>query len=139
MAELERSTANSVTFAQLEVTMKKLLIIAGALAALSAAPQPAAAQPGGCIKYGLGGAIVGRLAGGHTWKGAAAGCVVGYLRRKQYRNQITQREREVLARHERQLEREQAGRRLDRDGTNPRRYDDEPSATGNIGRRSNQF
>ena len=113
--------------------MKKLLIIAGTVATLGMAPQAATAQPGGCLKYGLGGAIVGKLAGGHTWKGAAAGCVVGYLRRKQYKSQ---QEREVLARHERQLERERTTRRNrdDRD-----RYDDSPSETGSAGRRQYGF
>lgn len=124
--------------------MKKLLIIAGALTMLGTAPQPAAAQAGGCIKYGIGGAIVGKLAGGHTWKGAAAGCVVGYLRRRQARNEISEREREVLARHERQLEREQVARRDrprgDRDGRGREFRDpfgEEPSDTGSLGRRYN--
>jgi len=115
--------------------MKKLLIIAGGLTMLGAAPQPAAAQAGGCIKYGIGGAIIGKLAGGHTWKGAAAGCVVGYLRRRQARNEITERERDVLARHERQLERERSARRdPDFRGRGNRDRYDEPPETGSFAR-----
>ncbi len=115
--------------------MKKLLIIAGALTMLGTSPQPAAAQAGGCIKYGIGGAIIGKLAGGHTWKGAAAGCVVGYLRRRQARNEISERERDVLARHERQLERERLARRerAPRDRGDRDRFDD-PSETGSFAR-----
>jgi hypothetical protein len=119
----------------MEATMKKLLIIAGGLTMLGAAPQPAAAQAGGCIKYGIGGAIIGKLAGGHTWKGAAAGCVVGYLRRRQARNEITERERDVLARHERQLERERSARRdPDFRGRGNRDRYDEPPETGSFAR-----
>ena len=126
--------------------MKKLLITAGALLMLGTAPQPAAAQAGCCLKYGIGGAIIGKLAGGHTWKGAAAGCVVGYLRRRQAKNEISEREREVLARHERQLESERMARRdRPRGDREPRdrdfrdRYDSDPSATGSLRRRYEGF
>ncbi len=123
--------------------MKKVLIVAGALFTLGAAPQAATAAPGGCIKYGIGGAIAGKLAGGHTWKGAAAGCLVGYLRRKQARNEISQREREILARHERQVDRDQGSRGYRDEGRS--RYDDrrrggfDPDGTGSLNRHSQSY
>jgi uncharacterized protein YcfJ len=44
-------------------------------AAFAMAPQPAAAK--GCIKGAIVGGLAGYAAGGHKWKGALAGCLVG--------------------------------------------------------------
>src|SRR3712207_578790 len=44
----------------------------------------AQSRPGGCLKYGLGGAIAGHFAGGHRIKGALAGCALGIYQRRQY-------------------------------------------------------
>ena len=63
--------------------MRKIVFVAAALLALGAAPGSAEARPGGCIKYGLGGAVAGQIAGGHRWKGAAIGCALGILKRRQ--------------------------------------------------------
>jgi hypothetical protein len=43
----------------------------------------AEAKTGGCLKYGLGGAVAGHFAGGHGMAGAAAGCALGAYRRHQ--------------------------------------------------------
>ncbi|MDB5560559.1 MAG: hypothetical protein JWQ36_3493 [Enterovirga sp.] len=65
--------------------MKHVLIGAAMVAMGSLAVIPAAeARPGGCLKYGAAGALAGKLAGGHTWKGAAAGCALGYFRRSRH-------------------------------------------------------
>ena len=89
---------------------KRVLVGLVALLSLGAIPETAQAQPGGCLKYGAGGAIAGHFAGGHRWKGAAAGCALGYLRRKQWERQQAQRQR------------------FDRDPYEPRRYDNPPVA-----------
>src|SRR6185503_18136572 len=63
--------------------MQKMALIGAAMLALAAVPSSAEARPGGCLKYGLGGAVAGHVAGGHRWKGAALGCLVGpYQRRR---------------------------------------------------------
>jgi hypothetical protein len=61
--------------------MKTLMLAAAATLALAGAAGPAEARPGGCIKYGLGGAVIGHFAGGHRLAGAAAGCAIGAYRR----------------------------------------------------------
>ena len=61
--------------------MKKLILAGAAALALAGAVGPAEARPGGCLKYGLGGAVVGHFAGGHRLAGAAAGCAIGAYRR----------------------------------------------------------
>lgn len=56
--------------------------------ASAVAPTPsAAAAPGGCLKYGVAGAIAGRAVG-HTFKGALAGCAAGMVRRRAYKRQM---------------------------------------------------
>jgi hypothetical protein len=103
-----------------EVGMKKTLIGAAMVALGSLAVIPAAeARPGGCLKYGAAGALAGKLAGNHTWKGAAAGCALGYWRR---------------SRHDRELARTRGGS----DGgsyARRRTYDE----TGSIGRGYNRY
>jgi hypothetical protein len=64
--------------------MRTFMFVAAALLALGAAPNAAEARPGGCLKYGLGGAVAGHFAGGHRWKGAALGCALGIYQRRQY-------------------------------------------------------
>lgn len=56
-----------------------------------AAPAEAQSRPGGCIKYGLGGAIAGHFAGGHRLKGALAGCALGIYQRRQYEREARER------------------------------------------------
>ena len=48
----------------------------------------AQAKPGGCIKYGVAGAVAGHYAGHHALKGAAAGCVAGMWRRHEYKQHM---------------------------------------------------
>ena len=64
--------------------MRKIALVAAAMLALAAAPSSAEARPGGCLKYGLGGAVAGHVAGGHRWKGAALGCLVGIYQRRRH-------------------------------------------------------
>lgn len=81
--------------------MKTAMTIGAAILTLGLAAEPAAAQgrPGGCLKYGLGGAIAGHVAGGHRLKGALAGCVIGLARRRQYEREVQERRRnEQIAR-----------------------------------------
>lgn len=61
--------------------MKRIVLAAGALLALGVI-SGAEAKTGGCLKYGLGGAVAGHFAG-HGMAGAAAGCAVGAYRRHQ--------------------------------------------------------
>lgn len=72
--------------------MKRLggaAVLGGVLvaAALSGAP-PAQAKPGGCIKYGAAGAVAGHYAGGHAFKGAMAGCALGWYERRRYKKMM---------------------------------------------------
>jgi hypothetical protein len=64
--------------------MRKMALVAAALLTLAAAPSSVEARPGGCLKYGLGGAVAGHVAGGHRWKGAALGCLVGIYQRRRH-------------------------------------------------------
>ena len=48
---------------------------------------PAAAEPGGCLKYGAAGAVGGHLAH-HGVLGAAGGCVTGMYVRHRYRKNL---------------------------------------------------
>jgi hypothetical protein len=46
--------------------MKKVILaIAAVLTLGTAVPESAVAKPGGCLKYGIGGAIAGHFAGAH--------------------------------------------------------------------------
>ena len=47
----------------------------------------AEAKPGGCMKYGAGGAVAGHMAH-HGVKGFMAGCAVGMYRRHEYNKQM---------------------------------------------------
>jgi hypothetical protein len=105
--------------------MRVTLTLAAALLALGTA-GPAQAKPGGCLKYGVGGAVAGKLAGGHTWKGAAAGCALGYLRRRQYNREAAERRRLDDGRA---AER----RRDDRPRSVERRRGLDPDETGGLG------
>ncbi len=64
--------------------MRKFALVAAAMLTLAAAPSSAEARPGGCLKYGLGGAVAGHIAGGRRWKGAALGCLVGIYQRRRH-------------------------------------------------------
>ncbi len=64
--------------------MRKIALVLAAMLALTAAPSSAEARPGGCLKYGLGGAVAGHVAGGHRWKGAALGCLLGIYQRRRH-------------------------------------------------------
>ena len=104
--------------------MTKLVLVAAATLMIGVSGGAAEARPGGCLKYGLGGAVAGQLAGGHRWKGALAGCALGiYQRRK----------------HERSLARDRS--RFDRQGRSNREFDSQrrprdfdPDATGSFAR-----
>ncbi|WP_193557317.1 hypothetical protein [Microvirga pakistanensis] len=85
--------------------MKKIALAAAVMFSLCIAAGSAEAQsrPGGCLKYGLGGAVAGHFAGGHRLKGALAGCALGIYQRRKYereareqneiRNRIPERRR----------------------------------------------
>jgi hypothetical protein len=59
--------------------MKKIAAAVTVMLSFGIAAGAAEAQspPGGCLKYGLGGAIAGHFAGGHRLKCALAGCALG--------------------------------------------------------------
>ncbi len=63
-------------------------------ATLLSAPQ-VEAKPGGCLKYGLAGAVAGHYAGHHAMKGAIAGCIAGMARRKAYDNEMAKQREEA--------------------------------------------
>ena len=73
--------------------MQKMALIGAAMLALAAVPNAAEARPGGCLKYGLGGAVAGHVAGGHRWKGAVIGCLVGIYQRRQHAARARYQER----------------------------------------------
>ena len=75
--------------------MKKVVVVAAAMLALgvTAAPAEAQSRPGGCLKYGLGGAVAGHFAGGHRLKGALAGCALGIYQRRQHEREVRERAR----------------------------------------------
>jgi hypothetical protein len=106
--------------------MRKIALVAAALLALTAAPSSAEARPGGCLKYGLGGAVAGHVAGGHRWKGAALGCLVGIFQRRRHaaRHRYQDRSRSVEQRRY-----DDRGPSYGRDRT--RNYD--PNVTGSTG------
>ena len=66
--------------------MKKIALAATIMLTLGVAAGLAEAQsrPGGCLKYGVGGAVAGHFAGGHRIKGALAGCALGMYQRRKY-------------------------------------------------------
>lgn len=66
--------------------MKKIARAAAVMLSFGIAAGAAEAQsrPGGCLKYGLGGAVAGHFAGGHRIKGALAGCALGIYQRRKY-------------------------------------------------------
>ncbi len=109
--------------------MKIVGVTVAALALWAAVPAAAEAKPGGCLKYGLGGAVAGHFAGGHRWKGAAAGCVLGIIQRRRYENAQQQRT------PPRRMDREE---RRDRDEdlvARNRSRNVDPEATGSVQRR----
>jgi len=67
-----------------DIWMRRIALVLAAMLALTAAPSSAEARPGGCLKYGLGGAVAGHVAGGHRWKGAALGCLLGIYQRRRH-------------------------------------------------------
>lgn len=73
--------------------MQKMALIGAAMLALAAVPNSAEARPGGCLKYGLGGAVAGHVAGGHRWKGAVVGCLVGIYQRRRHAARARHQER----------------------------------------------
>jgi hypothetical protein len=98
--------------------MKAIATVSTAILFLALGSAQAQAQGShrGCLKYGLGGAVAGHFAGGHTVKGALAGCLLGIARRRQYEQQVQQQRR----RPNDQIARE---RNRDLDGTAERRPD----------------
>ena len=73
--------------------MKKFVLAATVMLSLGIASGSAEAQsrPGGCLKYGLGGAVAGHFAGGHRIKGALAGCALGIYQRRKYEHEAKER------------------------------------------------
>ena len=73
--------------------MRRTVIAAAVALAVSICSGSAQAQsrPGGCLKYGLGGAVAGHFAGGERLKGAIVGCALGIYRRKQYEREVRER------------------------------------------------
>jgi hypothetical protein len=58
---------------------------------LSVGSAEAQSRPGGCLKYGLGGAVIGHFAGGHRVKGALAGCLAGMYQRRKFEREARER------------------------------------------------
>ena len=73
--------------------MKKIVVVTAVLLTLGASSGVAEARPGGCLKYGLGGAVAGHVAGGHRWKGALAGCALGIFQRRRHERALAERRR----------------------------------------------
>lgn len=63
----------------------KSLIAATLLGVLALPLSPAFAETGGCLRYGVGGAVVGHYAGDHTMGGAVIGCAIGAWKRREAR------------------------------------------------------
>ena len=76
-------------------SMKKVAMVAAAMLSIGVFSSPAEAQSrlGGCLKYGLGGAVAGHVAGGHRLKGALAGCALGVYQRNKLRREVRERNR----------------------------------------------
>jgi hypothetical protein len=70
--------------------MKKIALAATIMLSFGVAAGSAEAQsrPGGCLKYGVGGAVAGHFAGGNRIKGALAGCALGIYQRKKYERSV---------------------------------------------------
>jgi hypothetical protein len=70
--------------------MKKIALAATIMLSFGVVAGPAEAQsrPGGCLKYGLGGAVASHFAGGHRIKGALAGCALGVYQRRKYERAV---------------------------------------------------
>jgi hypothetical protein len=113
--------------------MKIVAVTFAAVTLLAAAPGIAEAKPGGCLKYGLGGAIAGHFAGGHRWKGAAAGCALGILQRRRHESAQQQPPRRMDRDERREFDqrRERNDDRIARD-----RRSQDPEDTGSVRRRS---
>jgi hypothetical protein len=74
--------------------MKKIAVAAALMlsAGIAAGPADAQSRPGGCLKYGLGGAVAGHFAGGHRIKGALAGCALGIYQRRRYEREAREQD-----------------------------------------------
>ncbi len=71
------------------------ILIVSVLAASLAAPSIAEAKPGGCLKYGVVGAVAGHMAG-HGVIGAVGGCIAGILARHKAREEAEKQRTEEL-------------------------------------------
>ncbi len=116
--------------------MRILAVGFAALTLFAAVPDAAEARPGGCLKYGLGGAVAGHFAGGHRWKGAAAGCALGIVQRRRY--DARERARQEQLQQRRQDDRIAPRRRYEEEPPVARRRYDDPRETGSI-RRDRDF
>jgi hypothetical protein len=72
----------------IKIAPTAIIIFSLGIAAGSAEAQ---SRPGGCLKYGLGGAVAGHFAGGHRIKGALAGCALGIYQRRKYEREVKER------------------------------------------------
>ncbi len=110
--------------------MKVVAVTFAAMALYAAVPEAAQAQPGGCLKYGLGGAVIGHFAGGHRWKGAAIGCLMGIYQRRRHDAQVRNQGRSRTVDQRRYDDRGPTYR-----GERPRTYDrDVTGSTGGFNR-----
>lgn len=77
--------------------MKTFALVAALLSALTVGSSIAEAKPGGCLKYGLAGAVAGHYAGHHAFKGAVAGCMAGIARRHAYERHLKEQQEQQKA------------------------------------------
>jgi hypothetical protein len=70
----------------------RTVIVSCFLCVAIAGASMAASKPGGCLKYGVAGAVAGHVAGHHAVKGAIVGCVAGMWRRHEYNKQMREQQ-----------------------------------------------
>jgi hypothetical protein len=77
-----------------EFSMRNL-IFTSALASGVLFSISAMAEPGGCLKYGAGGAVAGHFAHHHAVLGAIAGCGTGMVVRHEHRKHLREQKRQL--------------------------------------------
>ena len=81
--------------------MKFALAVVGIIA-FGTGAGIASAEEGGCVKYGIGGAVIGHFVGsGHALGGATVGCAIGAYKRSQARNEALKRQEANQTRQDR--------------------------------------
>jgi len=72
--------------------MKSFGFAMACLASVTLIALPLAeAKPGGCLKYGVAGAVAGHVAGHHAIKGALIGCATGIYLRHKYNKEMEEK------------------------------------------------